>query len=152
MMMNLKKYKIHSWYQWRRIKLVPPFVLCIELEVGYMDYQIVKNRIVTTLDNQERYYKMSQIELLEKAEEGLEVDGTVAHYLNNIQSAITSEPNSTNFMELNEVVSDLLNNLEALEGLKAYHYGLFQSGHSIELLKDYSALDVLTAISPLEFH
>lgn len=111
-----------------------------------MDYKVVKNRIVSMFYDMDVFFRMAQLEVLRQVEIGLDDSTTVEFYLKKIQSQIASSSNTISLKGLNNMVTALIDEVEAIDSLKSFHYDLFQSGYPVELLKTYTEADVVSVL------
>ncbi|MBO0588203.1 MULTISPECIES: hypothetical protein [unclassified Sporosarcina] len=116
-----------------------------------MDYQIVKNRMFSELDDQEFFLKSKQVEILNAAENGLNEDSAIYLYLDAVLSNIEVAEDKNHLIGLQALARDLRNSIEDIESLKPFQYDLFQSGLPLDSLKDCTELDVVAAINGLSF-
>ncbi|WWS90535.1 hypothetical protein V6B14_22190 (plasmid) [Sporosarcina psychrophila] len=114
-----------------------------------MDYQIVKNRMISELDDQEFIFKSKQVEILNTAENGLNEGSAIYLYLDAVLSNIEVAENKNQLIGLQALTKELRNSIEDIESLKPYQYDLFQSGLPLDWLKDCTELDVVAAINGL---
>lgn len=111
-----------------------------------MEFQTVSNRIISQIQDSELIFGMTQMDILQSVEDSLTEDTSVAEYLTALLNFINVKDDDERFKQLKVIVLDLQANLDVIEGLKPYQYGLFQSGHPLDLLKTYTESNVVQLV------